>query len=73
MRRVRLSDLGDGRHDLSGYTHPFTTVVSGNVVDHHPEERGQRLGVAARPGSQTVPDRVDMVAQAAHRDGQARP
>lgn len=65
MRRVRIPDVGDGRHDLSGYPHPFAVVVSGNVVDHHPEERGQRFGIAAGVGPEAVPDRLDMVAQTA--------
>ena len=65
--------LGHGRHDLSGHAHPFTVMVSGNVVDHDPEERGQRFRFAARAGPEAVPDRVDMAAQVAQRDGQSGP
>ena len=50
-----------------------TPLRSGNVVDHHPEERGQRFGIAAGVGPEAVPDLLDMAAQTAERDGQAGP
>ena len=71
VRRLRTPDLGDGGYDLSGHPHPFVLVVPGDVMDHHPEERRQRLGATAWIGPEAIPDSLDMAAQIAQRDGQA--
>jgi hypothetical protein len=44
---------------------PFERVVPGDVVDHHPGERRQRLGAAACIGPEAIPDSLDMAAQIA--------
>ena len=70
VRWLWTPDLGDGGYDFSGYPNPFERVVPGDVVDHHTEERSQRLGVAACVGTEAIPDSLDMAAQIAKRDGQ---
>ena len=41
--------VGDGGHDLRGHAYPDDALVPGDLVGGQPEERRQRLGLAARP------------------------
>jgi hypothetical protein len=44
---MQLSDVGDGWHRVPGYAEAPLRLVSGDVVCDRPEERCQRLGLAA--------------------------
>ena len=65
--------VGDGGHDLRGHSYPADALVSGDLVGGQPEERRQRLGLAARPRFGQLPHGLDVAAQAPPRDGAARP
>ena len=69
MRRLRIPVPGDGRHDFPGHPDTPAVVVSGDVVDDHPEERRQRSRSAARARPEAIPDRLDLAAQVAKCDG----
>ena len=69
VRRVWVPDFGHRRNDLPGHANPVARVVSRHVVGDHPEERGQRLGVATSAGAERVQDRLDDAASIAARYG----
>ena len=47
---VSATDLSDGRHNFPGHTEALGDLVSRDVVCDEPEERSQRIRVAARLG-----------------------
>ena len=59
---MRLSNLGDGRDDISGHSYLAAIVVPGDVVGHDPEEWGRCLGIAASLGLAPVRDSLDVAA-----------
>ena len=61
--------VGDGGHDLRGHAYPADALVPGDLVGGQPEERRQRLGLAARPRFGQLPHGLDVAAQAPPRDG----
>ena len=63
--------VGDGGHDLRGHAYPADALVPGDLVGGQPEERRQRLGLAARPRFGQLPHGLDVAAQAPPRDGAA--
>src|SRR5450432_311727 len=69
MSAVWSPDLGDGWYDLPGHAQAFGGLVPGHVLAGEPEERSQRPGPAEGAGIGQLQNRVDMVAQAAARDG----
>ena len=64
---------------LDGKVHDFPSracrwhLVSDHVVGDQPEKRGERTGTAKHLGSGKLPYRLGVAAQAAARDGAARP
>jgi len=54
VSRVPASNLGDGRHDLSGHPYFSAIVVSSHMVADYPKERGQRIGTATDSGTEEV-------------------
>src|ERR1019366_7513749 len=50
MRRLWVSDVGDGGDYISGYPDSFGSLVPGDVVGDHSEKRCQRLGTTAGVG-----------------------
>ena len=69
----RLSGFGDGGHDFPGHAPAAAHLVSDHVVGDQPEKRGERTGTAKHLGSGKLPYRLGVAAQAAARDGAARP
>ena len=69
MCRLRVSELGNGWNDFSGYPETAHALVPGDVVRDEPEERRQCHGVAARVGVGELQDGMDMAAQIAARHG----
>lgn len=49
MYGVQRGNLADSRHGVPGHPQAVADVVAGDV-DHQPEERGERLGLAASAG-----------------------
>ena len=70
---MRLSGFGDGGHDFPGHAPAAAHLVSDHVVGDQPEKRGERTGTAKHLGSGKLPYRLGVAAQAAARDGAARP
>ena len=70
---MRLSGFGDGGHDFPGHAPAAAHLVSDHVVGDQPEKRGERAGTAKHLGSGKLPYRLGVAAQAAARDGAARP
>jgi hypothetical protein len=50
VRRLQLSNFGQGRNGLSEYEDTFDGVVSGHIVGHASEEQSQRAGLQYVPG-----------------------
>jgi len=71
VRPMWPPDLGDSRDDLPGYAQAIDGLVSCDVLGNDPEERRQRTGLAAGARTQELPDRLDLAAQVASRDGPA--
>ena len=69
---VQRGNLADSRHGVPGHPQAVADVVSGDVVHHQPEERGERLGPAASAGPGQLRDGLDLAAQAAQGHGAAR-
>jgi len=59
---LRLSDLSDGWHRVPGYAEAPLRLVSGDVVCDQPEERRQRLGLAASPLTGQLSNRLVVAA-----------
>lgn len=62
VRRLRPSDLYHGWNSFSGYEDSVDGLVSGHVVGHESEERGQRAGLAACAWMGQLPDGLDVSA-----------
>ena len=71
--QVRLSGLCYGWDNLRRHPKTTSTLVPGDVVRDQSKARRQRHGVAAALGLAELSYRVVVVAQAAVRDGAARP
>ena len=69
---MSASDISDCGDYFSGHTHSVAIVVSSHVVGDDAEEWSQRFGTPACAGVEAISDSLDMVAQVAVRDGQAR-
>lgn len=75
VRRLQLSNSGQGRNGLSEYEDAVDGVVSGHIVDHASEERSQRAGlqhVLGRGSYQTVWTRLHKLRRAMIRLGRER-
>src|ERR1039458_5624626 len=70
--RLRVGDVLDSWHDIPRYTQAPADVVSGDVVRHQPEERGECAGPPEGVGAWQLRDGLDVAAQAASSDGAAR-
>jgi transposase-like protein len=72
MCGVRCSDVGHGGDNISRHAEAPPVVVSRDVVGDRPEDGCQRRGAATPPGAGELRNRVDVAAQVAPSDGQAR-
>jgi len=63
--RVWTPDFGHRRNDLPGHADCTASLVSRHVVGDHPEEWGQRFGIATSTGTETIPDGLDDAASIA--------
>src|SRR5262249_32157663 len=73
VRRLWATDLGDGRHDLSGHAYAVDDLVSRALVDQQSEDRHERQGPPAGFGAGQLRDGMDLAAQSTTGDGAPGP
>ena len=67
VRRLWPSDLGDGRHNLSGHAAAADDLVSCHMVGDQPEDRRECAGRPTHPRPGQLSDGLDVAAQVASR------